>query len=91
MTCFGFTPAFFGQLRGLFADFLAIYGRSETAEFYLPVAVGALLQAGYADVRLLKSADAWFGMTYREDVPAARAAIRRLVEQGVYPERLADV
>jgi hypothetical protein len=91
MTCFGFTPAFFGQLRGLFADFLAMYGRSETAEFYLPVAVGALLQAGYADVRLLKSADAWFGMTYREDVPAARAAIRRLVEQGVYPERLADV
>jgi hypothetical protein len=88
MTCFGFTPVFFGQLRGLFADFLAKYGRSETAEFYLPVAVGTLVQAGYADVHLLKSEDAWFGMTYREDVPAARAAIQRLVDQGVYPERL---
>ena len=88
MTCFGFTPAFFGQLRGLFTEFLGLYHRSETAEFYLPVAVGALAQAGYAEVRLLKSEDAWFGMTYREDVPAARAAIRRLVDQGVYPERL---
>jgi hypothetical protein len=88
MTCFGFAPVFFGQLRGLFADFLVKYGQSETAEFYLPVAVGALVQAGYADVHLLKSEDAWFGMTYREEVPAALAAIRRLVDQGVYPERL---
>ncbi|HUJ43118.1 MAG TPA: NTP transferase domain-containing protein [Opitutaceae bacterium] len=88
MTFFGFTPVFFGQLRGLFGDFLDKYGRSETAEFYLPVAVGDLVRAGYAEVRLLKSGDAWFGMTYRDDVPAARAALRRLIEQGVYPEQL---
>ena len=54
MTCFGFTPAFFGQLRGLFAGFLKSQGRSETAEFYLPVAVNDLLQAGRAEVRLLQ-------------------------------------
>lgn len=88
MTFFGFTPVFFGQLRGIFAEFLDKYGSSETAEFYLPAAVGALLQAGYVDVRLLKSDDAWFGMTYRQDVPTARGAIQRLIEQGVYPERL---
>ena len=68
--------------------FWTSYGRSQTAEFYLPVAVGRLLQGGYADVRVLKSEDAWFGMTYREDVPAARAALRRLIDQGAYPERL---
>jgi hypothetical protein len=39
-------------------------------------------------MRLLKSEDAWFGVTYREDLPAACAAIRRLVDQGVYPERI---
>jgi len=88
MTCFGFTPVFFGQLRGLLADFLGRYGRSETAEFYLPVAVGELVQAGYIEVRLLKSGDAWFGMTYRDDVPPARAALRRLIDQGAYPEKL---
>jgi dTDP-glucose pyrophosphorylase len=89
MTCFGFTPVFFGQVRGLFGDFLERYGRSETAEFYLPVAVNELVEKGYAAVRVLQTGDAWFGMTYREDVPAARAAIQRLIAQGVYPERLA--
>lgn len=88
MTFFGFTPVFFGQLRGLFGDFLGKYGRSMTAEFYLPVAVDELLKAGYAEMRLLKSEDAWFGMTYRQDVTVARATLRRLIDQGVYPERL---
>jgi hypothetical protein len=88
MTCFGFSPEFPGQLRGLFVEFLNRYGQSQTAEFYLPVAVGTLLQGGYADVRVLKSEDEWFGMTYREDVPEARAALRRLIDQGAYPEQL---
>jgi hypothetical protein len=88
MTCFGFLPEFFGQLRGLFAEFLARYGESQTAEFFLPTAVGSLLQAGYAEVFVLGSGDEWFGMTYREDVPAARAALRRLIDRGAYPERL---
>jgi len=88
MTCFGFSPEFPGQLRGLFGEFLQRFGQSPTAEFYLPVAVGDLSQAGYADVRVLKSEDEWFGMTYREDVPAARVALRRLIDRGAYPEQL---
>ena len=88
MTFFGFTPVFFGQLRGLFADFLEVNGCSETAEFYLPGAVGTLVREGYAEVLLLRSEDAWFGMTYREDVPATRAALRQLIARGSYPERL---
>ena len=88
MTCFGFLPEFFGQLRGLFAEFLVRNGKNLTAEFYLPVAVGDLLQTGSAGVSVLGSEDEWFGMTYREDVPAARAALRRLIVRGSYPERL---
>ncbi len=88
MTCFGFSPEFLGQLRGLFAGFIERHGESQSAEFFLPVAVGSLLRSGYADVRVLKSEDEWFGVTYREDVPAARAALRRLIDRGAYPERL---
>jgi hypothetical protein len=88
MTFFGFTPAFFGQVRSLLTVFLEKNGRHPTAEFYLPVAVGELLQTGHAEVRLLTSTDAWFGMTYRQDVPAARDAIGKLIAQGAYPERL---
>ena len=32
----------------------------------------------------------WAGMTYREDVPAARSALQGLIAQGVYPERLGE-
>ena len=88
MTCFGFTPAFLGQLGERFGAFLARHGTSATAECYLPVAVGEIVRDGAADLRLLKSADAWFGMTYREDVAATAAAVRGLIAQGVYPERL---
>jgi hypothetical protein len=88
LTFFGFTPAFFAQARGLFAEFLGQQGGSETAEFYLPAAVGRLVETGQAGMRLLRSEDAWFGVTYRKDVPATRAALRRLIDHGVYPEAL---
>ena len=90
MTCFGFTPEFFGQLAGLFEDFLNAQVGSETAEFYLPVAVGRLLGDGYAAMRLLPTKDRWFGLTYREDVPATRGAIQRMIADGRYPARLWD-
>ena len=88
MTCFGFGPALFGQLHGCLAGFLAQHGRSETTEFYLPVAVNDLVAAGAAEVRVLRTEDRWFGVTHREDLPAARAAIARLIAQGAYPEKL---
>ena len=88
MTCFGFGPALFGQLRELFGGFLEKNARSETAEFYLPVAVNDLVAAGRAEVKILRTDDRWFGVTHREDLPAARAAIAQLIAAGVYPERL---
>jgi len=81
MTCFGFSPEFRGSCAAGSVSFWTVTAKAD-AEFYLPVAVGDLLQAGYADVRVLRSEDEWFGMTYREDVPSARAALRRLIDRG---------
>ena len=39
-------------------------------------------------MQVLKSADRWYGVTYREDKPQVMAAIRALKEQGLYPEKL---
>ena len=41
-----------------------------------------------AKVRLLETRDKWFGVTYKEDKPAVVAAIQKLIEEGVYPEKL---
>ncbi len=88
MNFWGFTPAVFGQLERLFADFLARSGQDPKAEFYLPTALSTLNQQGAARVALLRSEDAWFGITYREDLPAARQAVGALVKAGRYPAPL---
>lgn len=88
MNFWGFTPPVFGQLEKLFAEFLARSGQDPKAEFYLPTALSALNQQGVARVALLRSEDAWFGITYREDLPAARQAVGALVKAGRYPAPL---
>ncbi len=88
MNCWGFPPAIFPQLEQLFGEFLSTHGRDPKAEFYLPTALSALNERGAARIALLRAADAWFGLTYREDVPAARAAIAALVAAGRYPAPL---
>jgi UTP-glucose-1-phosphate uridylyltransferase len=88
MNFWGLTPAVFPQLERLFRDFQAKNTGNPKAEFYLPTALSTLNVRGEAKVCLLRSADAWFGITYREDLPAAQAAIRALVAAGRYPAPL---
>lgn len=88
MNFWGFTPAVFAQLQGLFEEFLAARGSDPKAEFYLPTALSDLNQRGAASIALLRSEDAWFGITYREDLPTAASAVRDLVASGRYPAPL---
>jgi hypothetical protein len=89
MNIWGFTPAILGELEARFGRFLRERSADiETAEFLLPEVVGALIREGKARVRVLPAGDRWFGMTYREDRPRVRRAIRDLVQEGVYPEAL---
>jgi len=37
---------------------------------------------------VLHSRDSWFGVTYREDRPRVIESVRRLIADGLYPERL---
>lgn len=88
MNFWGFTPAVFPQLARLFAEFLATHGDDPAAEFYLPTAISALKEHHETGVTLLRSSDAWFGLTYREDLAAAQAAVASLVTAGKYPSPL---
>jgi len=85
MNFWGFTPAVFPQLARLFAEFLATHGDDPKAEFYLPTAISALNERHETSVTFLPSTDAWFGLTYREDLGMAQAAVRSLVATGKYP------
>ena len=89
MNLWAFAPAIFPPLRAWFARFLAQHSGDPAAEAYLPSFVNDLVAAGDARVRVLRTPDPWFGITYREDLPRASAAIRALIAAGQYPERLA--
>ena len=74
----------------MFEDFLrdTVPANPLKAEFYLPNVPKALIAAGTGRVRLLNTDERWYGMTYREDAEAVRAAIAGMKQKGVYPKRL---
>ncbi len=89
MNFWGFTEDFMDELKAGFCRFLAgIGGRELTAEYLLPIIVDGLLSEKRVELTVLPSKDRWFGVTFREDVPYVRQAIRDLVASGAYPEKL---
>ena len=90
MNCWGFTPEFFGTLEKGLKDFFEIDKgeKLNKAEYYLLTAVQDEIDAGTATVKLLETDAKWFGVTYKEDRPKVVEAIRKLIADGVYPEKL---
>jgi hypothetical protein len=77
-------------LQAQFPGFLTelVPGNPMKAEFLLPRSVDALLKAGKATVKVLRSADKWYGVTYAADKPVVVAALAELTRQGMYPDGL---
>ncbi len=88
MNMWGLPPAFLEELENGFPQFLDNAKGDLKAEYLLPRVIDSLIQEGKAQVKVLKTQDKWFGVTYQEDKAAVVAAIRRLIDQGVYREKL---
>ena len=88
MNFWGFTPALFPQLKTQFEAFLKKSGNELKSECYIPSTVNDLVVVGQAKVKVLRTNDFWFGVTYREDRPQVVESIRQLIAQGKYPEKL---
>ncbi len=90
MNMWGFTPSLFEELDTGFVEFLEARGTDLKAEYFLPERVGELVAAGRARVKVLRTGERWFGITYKEDKPFVEQAVRALIERGVYPPSLWD-
>jgi hypothetical protein len=88
LNIWGFTPSFFSHVETQFRSFLTNHGQEEKAEFYIPSVVNILIVSGEARVKVLRTPDSWFGITYREDRDRVVAGIQQLVERGEYPQKL---
>ena len=71
-----------------FSEFLAniVPANPMKAEYYLPGVVDRLLKEKDAVVKVMKTPDRWYGVTYPEDKPAVTAAIAAMEKAGLYPE-----
>lgn len=90
LNLWGFQPDFLTHLRQGFWDFLEQKLPQDPlkAEYFLPSAVNRLLRQGKARARVLPTPEKWYGVTYKEDMPAFRARLREMKSQGVYPLHL---
>ena len=90
MNLWGFSNSILKELEKKLREFLGteLENNPEKCEFFLPFAVDELIEEKKADVKVLKSMDKWYGVTYKEDKPAVVASIQKLVDAGVYPKKL---
>jgi hypothetical protein len=88
MNFWGFTPVLFPQIKVEFEKFLKKAGGELKSECYIPSTVNDLVTADAAKVKVLRSPDSWFGVTYRGDRPTVVESIRKLIAKGDYPEIL---
>ena len=90
MNMWGFTPSFLEEVEARFPKFLetSVPKNPVKAEFFLPGSVSELLQEGKATVKVLRSADKWYGVTYAADKPVVVAALKAMAAEGKYPDGL---
>ena len=90
MNMWGFSASILKELKDRFAKFLDenLEGNPLKCEYFLPFVVDELLTEKKATVKVLKSMDKWYGVTYKEDKPVVVAAIQKLKDEGLYPQKL---
>ena len=93
MNLWGFTRSFMDEARARFPAFLdkTLAENPLKGEYFLPSVVTQLLDEHKARVKVLRSADKWYGVTYREDRPVVLRAIADMTASGLYPDNLWEV
>ena len=90
MNMWGFTPDYFAHSEAYFKEFLADPANiaNPKAEFFIPLMVNKLIGDGTATVEVLDTTSKWFGVTYAADRQSVVDKIKKLIEEGVYPNKL---
>ena len=90
MNFWGFSKYMMDKLEQHFPEILAkiLTENPLKGEYFLPGAVDNLLRSGKADVKVLRSSDQWYGVTYLEDKEGVSNAIQAMKDKGLYPEKL---
>ena len=86
MNMWGLTPEFLDVLEKGFKEFFEkeVPGNPQKAEYLIPIFIGELLEQGKMSVKVLKTNDTWYGMTYHEDVAAVKDSFKKMLQKDLY-------
>lgn len=86
MNMWGLTSEFLDVLEEGFKKFFEkeVAQNPLKAEYLIPTFIGELLEQGKMSVKVLRSNDTWYGMTYKEDVVSVKESFHKMLEKGVY-------
>ena len=90
MNLWGFQKSYLEEAWAGFPAFLdkALAENPLKGEYFLPTVVSYVLSQHKGRVKVLRSNDKWYGVTYKEDKPSVVAALAELREKGLYPDLL---
>jgi len=89
MNLMGFMPNVFPFIEEKLKEFLTDTKENLVErEFYIPDILFAANEEGHAEAKLLRTAAVWKGITYKEDREDVVASIKKMVEDGEYPNNL---
>ena len=90
MNFWGFTQSMMKEMEERFPAFLdnALKENPMKGEYFLPGVVDQLIKEGKARVKVLRSQDRWYGVTYREDKDSVVSALQSMKYKGEYPDVL---
>lgn len=90
MNLWGFTRSFLDEASVGFPAFLrrTLVEDPMKGEYFLPYVVERLIHTDKARVKVLRSGDKWYGVTYPQDKPLVMQALADMTREGRYPAPL---
>lgn len=84
-----FTPTIFNYIEELFSKFFDDNKDNLlTSEYLIPEVLSSLIVDGKASCKVILTTANWYGVTYKEDAPSVKNAIKYLIANGEYEENL---
>ena len=79
----------FDGIKDGFVRFLSSdKGKELKSEFYLPGIIDELMCDGRCQVQVYSTDAHWYGVTYAEDKEKVKSAMKKQIDDGVYPYAL---
>ena len=84
-----FTPKIFEYIEEGFDNFFSQNkDNMDKCEYLIPEVISNLIHEGRASMKVLETTASWYGVTYKEDTPDVKKAIKNLVDTNIYNNNL---